>query len=322
MVRATRTSRPKYGAGYASDIKRNIENDPAVSGTLEVTDISWLRVARITAARHRVAHEPSALFRPAVAVFLQISGESVIEQSGRTARLAPGHWNVCDSAQSYILTSPQASQRLLLLIPHERVNDDIDIQGITVPSFPGTVGVGRLVFGIAGWLAEEATSIGSARADVFASTVTQFINLAIQEHSKERPKDHYPAEALAKRIRAYIASHLRDPDLSLDSIASHLNYSKRSLHRAIDTSIHNLIWHQRLDHCRRELCDPSRSHVTIAVIARSWGFKNAAHFSEAFKERFGIAPRDLRRSDPVAGDPPHTANAKDARRRAQRRTST
>jgi AraC-like DNA-binding protein len=257
-----------------------------------------LQVARITAGRHRVVHEPPASLAPAAAIVLQITGKSVIEQQGRTVRLAPGHWSMCDSTLPYTLTSPGSSQRLLLLIPHDCLGDDIDLEEFTSRSFSGTAGVGRLVFGIAGWLVEELASIHSDRADVLAKTITQIINLAIHEKMGRRSLE--PARGtLGDRIRAYVADHLRDPHLSLDSIAKHLNSSKRSLHRAVSTSsssIHDLIWHQRLDRCRRDLLDPSQSRQTIAEIAHSWGFKNFTHFSQAFRERFGVSAREARRA--------------------------
>ena len=294
--RAAGTNRHAYD--ITAGVRHQVYDEPLVDGTLEVADIAWLQVARITAARHRVTHEPSTAFAPAVAVVLQITGKSIIEQNGSTVRLAPGHWSVCDSTLPYLLTSPGASQRVLLLIPHDSLDDDIDIDEIAIRSFSGTAGVGRLVFGIAGWLVEELTSVTSERADVLAKTITQIINLAIHEKSARRSAE--PARGtLGDRIRAYVADHLRDPHLSLDSIAKHLNSSKRSLHRAVSTSsssIHDLIWHQRLDRCRRDLLDPSRSRQTIAEIAHSWGFKNFTHFSQAFRERFGVSARETRRS--------------------------
>jgi AraC-like DNA-binding protein len=288
----------RYAHVPSSNVKHHVYDDPSVDGTVEIADIAWLQVARITAARHRVVHEPPASLAPAAAIVLQITGKSVIEQQGRTVRLAPGHWSVCDSTLPYTLTSPGASQRLLLLIPHDCLNDDIDLEEFTTRSFSGTAGVGRLVFGIAGWLVEELAEIHAERADVLAKTITQIINLAIHEKMGRRSAE--PARGtLGDRIRAYVADHLRDPHLSLDSIAKHLNSSKRSLHRAVSTSsssIHDLIWHQRLDRCRRDLLDPSQSRQTIAEIAHSWGFKNFTHFSQAFRERFGVTAREARRS--------------------------
>jgi AraC-like DNA-binding protein len=103
---------------------------------------------------------------------------------------------------------------------------------------------------------------------------------------------------LGDRIRAYVADHLRDPHLSLDSIAKHLNSSKRSLHRAVSSSsssIHDLIWHQRLDRCRRDLLDPALDHLTILTIASRWGLPGAQHFSRLFRAAYGRSPREVRR---------------------------
>jgi len=294
--RACSTARPAHAP--SSGVRHQVYDDPSVDGTLEIADIAWLQVARITASRHRVVHEPPASLAPAAAIVLQITGKSVIEQQGRTVRLAPGHWSVCDSTLPYTLTSPGPSQRHVLLIPHDCLDDNIDLDEFTTRSFSGTAGVGRLVFGIAGWIVEELSSIHSERADVLAKTITQIINLAIQEKMGRRNSETQRG-TLGDRIRAYVADHLRDPHLSLDSIAKHLNSSKRSLHRAVSTSsssIHDLIWHQRLDRCRRDLLDPSQSRQTIAEIAHSLGFKNFTHFSQAFRERFGVSAREARRS--------------------------
>jgi AraC-like DNA-binding protein len=284
--------------GESGGVRFDIHDEPSIDATVESADIAWLKVARVTAACHRVVHEPQSSIIPAVAIVLQITGKSFIEQQGRTVRLAPGHWSVCDSAQPYILTSPAASQRVLLLIPHERLDESIDLSEIIAHSFSGTTGVGRLVFATAGWLVEELAFVQAERAAALAETITQVIALAIQE--KQSRSASAPARGtLGDRIRAYVAAHLRDPHLSLDSIAKHLNSSKRSLHRAVSAStgsIHDLIWHQRLEHCRRDLLDPSRSRQTIAEIARSWGFKNFTHFSRAFRDRFGMSARETRRS--------------------------
>jgi AraC-like DNA-binding protein len=266
--------------------------------TVETAEIAWLQIARITAARHKVVHAVRSSATPAMAIVLQVTGKSIIEQQGRTARLTPGHWSICDSAQTYTLTSPAASQRLLLLIPHDCLDDNIERSEIIARSFSGTTGVGRLVFATAGWLIDELATLHAERADMLAKTITQIINLAIQEKRGRRSAEP-PRGTLGDRVRAYVADHLRDPHLSLDSIAKNLNSSKRSLHRAVSSSngsIHDLIWHQRLERCRRDLLDPSQSRQSIAEIARSWGFKNFTHFSQAFRDRFGVSARETRRA--------------------------
>jgi AraC-like DNA-binding protein len=277
-------------------LRNHAYGDPAVDGQLEIAEVAWLQVARITAERHRVVHEPSPNTAPSIAMALQVTGTSVIEQHGRTARLVPGQWSVCNSAEPYSLVSPVASQRLVLLIPSNRIERGIDLLEVAARPFSGTSGVSRLAFGTASWLIEELAAIGLVRAEDLAESICRLMNLAIYERTRQQLLE--PAQrTLGDRIREYVAQHLHDPDLSLDSMARDLNASKRSLHRAIsdvDGSIHNLIWHARLERCREDLLDPTKSKQTIASIAQSWGFKNSTHFSRAFRTRFGASAREAR----------------------------
>ena len=108
------------------------------------------------------------------------------------------------------------------------------------------------------WLLEEFASLNMVRADDLAESLCRLITLAIYERTRNLPPET-GQRSLANRIREYVAQHLHDPGLSLDTIARDLNASKRSLHRAmsdIDDSIHNLIWHARLERCRTTCAIP------------------------------------------------------------------
>ena len=51
----------------------------------------------------------------------------------------------------------------------------------------------------------------------------------------------------------------------------------------------------RLDGCRGDLA--RQSDRTISEIAFAWGFSSSAHFSRAFRKRFGVTPTAFRRGD-------------------------
>ena len=273
--------------------------EPSVAGRTELLDVAWLRLARITAAaRHKVIHEPQAASGPAAALVLQISGKSVIKQRGRTAQLAPGQWCLADPSLAYTLISPGASRRIVLLIPGNRLAGGYDIECLTGRSFSGTLGVGRLVFGICSRLVEEFTAIRAECMDLLAVAVTRIVNFAIQEMAVN-PADELLSGTIENRVRTYVSEHLRDPHLSTANIAAHFKLSIRSLHRAMrgsSRSVHGLIWHERLERCRRDLLDPAGARRRIAEIAYSWGFKNVTHFSQAFRAKYGISARDERAS--------------------------
>lgn len=279
-------------------LKGHACGDPTVTSQLEAVEVAWLQVARTISGRHHLVNTPCVTAIPSVAITLQITGTSVLEQHGRTARLIAGNWSICSSWEPYTLGSPAASHRLIVLIPMNRIERGIDLRAATARVFTGTCGVSRLAFGSASWLMEEFHSLTAVRAQDLAESLSRLMNLAIYERTRRQPLE--PAQrTLADRIREYVAQHLHDPDLSIDTIARELNVSKRSLHRAVsevDGSIHNLIWHARLERCQEDLRDPAKSQQSISNIAHSWGFKNSTHFSRAFRTHFGMSAREARRA--------------------------
>jgi AraC-like DNA-binding protein len=97
------------------------------------------------------------------------------------------------------------------------------------------------------------------------------------------------------RAKSYIAQHLHDVNLDGKHIASALNVSNASLHRAFsaaDTSLMRHVWSCRLERAADLLVRQRKVSVRISEIAYRCGFQNAAHFSRTFKARFGMSPRE------------------------------
>jgi AraC-like DNA-binding protein len=98
------------------------------------------------------------------------------------------------------------------------------------------------------------------------------------------------------RVRSYVDNHIRDPQLSVESIAAAMRCSTRHLQNIFAhlEPLARYIWRIRLERCAaalRETCYLDRS---VTEIAFSYGFSNASHFSRAFKARFGMSPREFR----------------------------
>lgn len=105
------------------------------------------------------------------------------------------------------------------------------------------------------------------------------------------------AEAHRRRVRAYCRRNLGSAALCVDSVARGTQLSRASLHRLFRTEPHTLMqWVQieRLEACRRLLEQPGPARHSLTEIALSQGFKSPAHFSTAFRSRYGVAPRDYR----------------------------
>jgi AraC-like DNA-binding protein len=107
-----------------------------------------------------------------------------------------------------------------------------------------------------------------------------------------------PDRALLAEVHAFIDRRLGDARLSNTEIAAAHHISLRLLHKLFEdhgTSPGRWIRERRLECCRRDLLDPAHNDLPASVIAWSWGFASAAHFSRVFRAAYGHPPGEYRR---------------------------
>lgn len=103
---------------------------------------------------------------------------------------------------------------------------------------------------------------------------------------------------LYRRISQYIENHVEDGDLTPAKIAEAHAISIRYLHMIFSRSgqsVSGFVREQRLQQCRQEIETRARG-MTLADISHHWSFSDVPHLSRSFKERFGMTPRECRRS--------------------------
>lgn len=279
-------------AGGDGRLRIRIHKAGSAHGNVESATVGCLQIARISTGVHETEHAPAANSH-AILVTLQGRGISMLKQQGRTARIAPGQMCLCDADQSYTVQTPASSQRTTLLVPRDRFDRRIDLSQVMLRTLQSG-GSSRVLSATLDSLVDELTVVESARASRWADCVIQMSQLAIREQAVPWAAERV---SVSERIRAYVKQNLRDPRLSIDTLASALGRSKSALHRAMrPDSIHDLIWNDRLQGCRRDLLNPTLQHQSIISIALSWGFRDASHFCHAFKRQFGQSPREARKS--------------------------
>jgi len=146
-------------------------------------------------------------------------------------------------------------------------------------------------------LAADARDLPPAAAAALEATTVHLVRALVLSAAGAPPAPTGGRAATAARIRAYVAAHLRDPDLTPARIAAANAVSTRTLHTIyaeLGTSPRRAVLEQRLDGARADLASPGRRHHSIAAIARSWGFADPATFSRRFRRAFGLTPRRYR----------------------------
>ncbi len=103
-------------------------------------------------------------------------------------------------------------------------------------------------------------------------------------------------------IKRFIEARLRDPSLSAAFVADYFGVSTRYVSMIFEKeheAVSGYILRRRLEECAHQLGSRDWKHHSVTEIAREWCFTNRAHFSRVFKKRFGVSPREYRRSKRV-----------------------
>jgi len=106
-------------------------------------------------------------------------------------------------------------------------------------------------------------------------------------------------DILLKRCKSFIDAKLDNTALSVERIASRMGCSPRYVFRAFETedmTPMQFVWEARLARARRDLASAAHAGQSITEIAFAAGFSSSAHFSRSFRERFGMSPRECRRT--------------------------
>lgn len=113
------------------------------------------------------------------------------------------------------------------------------------------------------------------------------------------------AVARLTMIRRFIENHLSEPDLSADWVAGQVGVSRSKLYKLFDPfgGVGAYIRDRRLRRALLALSDRRAGQRPIYDIALDAGYSSDAAFSRAFRARYGMAPRDIRRNPHVYGDP-------------------
>ena len=95
----------------------------------------------------------------------------------------------------------------------------------------------------------------------------------------------------------HIDANLLNDNLTPDYLGSKFGMSRAALYRAFDPlgGISHYVTQRRLDRAHR-LLGEEKTIAPIGTIARWLHFHDAAHFSNAFKKRFGARPTDVRKT--------------------------
>jgi AraC-like DNA-binding protein len=271
-------------------------------GSIAVADLAALQFTHVTSqaqcvqrTQAKIASDPEDYFL----VSIQATGQGMITQDGREAWLQRGDFALYDSTRPYTLKFDGDFQQYVLKLPGKSLRTAVrDTEQLTATAVSGLRGAGHLMINMITTLAQDIDTLAHESAAAVADSVTNILiaGLSALPAARRQPVSQLHTYQL-ERIKSAVAASLRDPHLNVAMLSALLRTSASTLHRTWTSeacSLSDYIWAQRLEHAKRDLCNPGFAACSVSEIAFSWGFNDAAHFSRAFRSRFACSPRDMR----------------------------
>jgi acetamidase/formamidase/AraC-like DNA-binding protein len=140
----------------------------------------------------------------------------------------------------------------------------------------------------------EWTAVAQGLADLLPTFVRQLVAPTTEAGGTAT------RAAILHRLCQTIERKLDDPDLTPGRVAAIEGISERYMQKLFEgsgSSFTHYLRERRLQRTSAELSNPAEAHHSISEIAYRNGFNDSAHFSRAFRHRFGLSPREFRQQE-------------------------
>ncbi len=226
-------------------------------------------------------------------------GEMTIVQRDRTAKLMPGDFAIYDTSEAYqILLNKPFVQSVLKIRRRDITDRVLNASHMTARRITADRGIGHIASNFIRLLSAQLNDIDPQGARQLRTTLLDLVCGAFKELEGELTLPSTESQNLfLHRILQFVEDNLHDENLSCETIAQALGVSGRYLRKLFEgrkQSLSQWIWCRRLDEARRALADFQSVQRSMTAIAYDLGYKDPAHFSKAFKAKFGQTPREFR----------------------------
>jgi AraC family transcriptional activator of tynA and feaB len=245
----------------------------------------------------RTRRQVNANTRDVIGLHFINSGRQAVDLHDQRVLLAPGDAMIWDGAATGDYEILEPLKKTTLIVPRTVAATVLpNYRNSFVQPLPGNHPPTRFLIRMLSLLCEQLPLMDDGARQASARLITELLKPLGELHggtSVQPPRT--PRPALREQVLDYIEQNLGDPALHPAAIAAAHGVSIRTLYSAVEglgVSLARYIKNQRLAQCYDALLfgtDP------VGAIALRNGFKSAAHFSSAFRDRYGSTPREVRR---------------------------
>jgi len=222
---------------------------------------------------------------------------------GRLAELGPGDFTVYETTRPFdwsLRAAPDRAHWELSVFTWPRSAFRLSegrSRDLTARTFAASSGVTRVLSSLLVELATQRVALDAGQADAFADELGDLLGVVLADRASAGGAPVRRQDDLLRVVDRYIDENLADPDLGPEAIARAVLISTRQLHRLFlgrEQTVTQTIRTRRLEGARREILACLTTDRSLREIARNWGFVDLAVFSRAFRQTYGVTPREYR----------------------------
>ncbi|SLN67535.1 Transcriptional activator FeaR [Pacificibacter marinus] len=269
------------------------------TGLLSVIEAgSGLRIARLIGPAQVILPIPNQKRLAPLLLILTLRSRGRLSADGQVKSFAQNDLAVVDQGQDWRLRWFDNTKVILLELPHEVITRRLGHQKPKLPLVLSNSIATDMVRAMLTILGTQLDDLNQSNLTISETALVDLICSALADEADFAETTFTQVQvAHFQRVSMAIDEHLSRHELSIAEVAKQVGLSVRYVQRLFELnggSFSRYVRRKRLERSRSDLMDRTKMSLGVAQIAHSWGFSNSAHFSRAFRDEFGISPRELR----------------------------
>lgn len=276
---------------------------PTINGSYRLRSLGRCTIFEVTADGHGIKRNNREI-NNSQGEFYSVKylryGCGEFEQEGKRIKFRSGDISILDNCYPYRLEFNDSFSISSFTIPRDLLNLHL---ASTRPAVGGLIPAASSFSPMLRSHMKALIDLENDNNEFYSSTLNDtlcsLIAIALDHANRKLETNQPGANHLRYRaVTDYMKLNLADPDLTPARVAQACGISVRYLHKLFEPygcTFGRWLLKQRLERCREQIADPRFADRKLSRIPYDWGFNNLSHFIRAFRQEYGLSPRDYRK---------------------------
>jgi AraC-like DNA-binding protein len=223
-------------------------------------------------------------------------GHFTMTASRQTKRVEAGALAFIDLSQEIAIEAPVV-ENVSLAVSRRRLEAMVPFLDDAHCFVRESGSLSKILRGVIKGLMAEGRAIPVADAGAIAGAIIQMVAACLEPLSRQRVETSSGSSAVSLvLIKAAIERRLLDHELRPLTLLDEFGITRSTLYRLFEPvgGVSAYITKRRLHYAFRQMADTVQPRLRISQLAFELGFSHPSAFTRAFKDSFGMSPKDVR----------------------------